>query len=422
MLDLVFGKNRKQVMSWAMYDWANSAFVTTVMAAVLPIYYSKVAAATLAPGKATIYWSYTVSAALIVTALLAPVMGAISDHSSKKKFFIKILVLTGVVFTSLLYFAGTGDWLIASLFFVVANVGFALSEIFYNSLLKFICEPEDADRVSAFGYALGYLGGGVLLAINMLMFKLIDDSSLAARLCFLSVSVWWAVFTIPLLLNVDEPSGRAGADGVSYVKAGFSRLSATFRNIKNYRNLFLFLVAFWIYSDGIGTIIKLAVIYGTELGIGSTALIGALVVTQFVGIPCTLLFGRLAGSVGARNSIRFGLAVYALISFSAYFISSAVHFWILAIAVGAVQGGTQALSRSFFCSLMPKEKAAEFFGFYGMSSKFAGIAGPLAFAFISQATGSSRFGVLSLTLFFITGIVVMGFVRENDVSGTAVKT
>ena len=417
MLNLVFRNNRKKILSWAMYDWANSAFATTVMAAILPIYYSKVAASTLSPNKATIYWSYTVTIALIITAFLAPAMGAISDYSNRKKFFIKIFAFIGVVFTSFLYFVGTGDWLIASLFFIIANVGFALSEMFYNSLLKFVCKPEDVDSVSTFGYALGYLGGGILLIINVLMFKLIADSSLAARLSFLSVSVWWAVFTIPLLLNVNEPVTNSKIDQTNYIKAGFSRLIVTFRNIRNYRNLFLFLIAFWIYNDGIGTIIKLAVIYGTELGIGSMALIGALIVTQFIGIPCTLLFSKLPNLIGTKNSIRFGLVIYTLISFAAYFINSATHFWILAIAVGTVQGGTQALSRSFFCSLIPENKSAEFFGFYSMSSKFAGIAGPLIFAIVSQATGSSRLSALSLTIFFIIGILMLGFVKENDASG-----
>lgn len=416
MFDIMFGNDRKQILSWAMYDWANSAFATTVMAAILPIYYSKVAASMLTAGTATIYWSYTITIALIITAVASPVIGAISDHSNRKKFFIKLFVSVGVAFTTLLYFIRSGDWLTASLFFIVANVGFTLSEIFYNSLLKFICKPEKTDEVSTFGYALGYLGGGILLVINMLMFKLIEDSSLAARLSFVSASVWWAVFTIPLLMNVNEPLTHDKTYQDSYIKVGFSRLASTFKNIRVYKNLFLFLIAFWIYSDGIGTIIKLAIIYGTELGINSMSLIGALIVTQFVGIPCTLLFSKLSNSIGVKNSICFGLAVYALISFSAYFISSATHFWILAVAVGTVQGGTQALSRSFFCSLTPKNKTAEFFGFYSMSSKFAGIVGPLVFASVSQITGNSRVGVLSLVVFFVAGIIAMSFVKENDSS------
>lgn len=419
MFDLKFSNNRKQILSWAMYDWANSAFATTVMASILPIYYSNVAASTLTAGKAAVYWSYTITIALIITAVISPVVGAISDHSNRKKFFINLFVSVGVLFTAILYFIGSGDWMLASLFFIAANVGFALAEIFYNSLLKFICRAEETDDVSTFGYALGYLGGGILLVINVLMFKLIEDFSLAARLCFVSAAVWWAVFTIPLLLNVKEPSAHVKARQHSYIKAGFSRLASTFKNIRSYKNLFLFLIAFWIYSDGIGTIIKLAVIYGTELGISSTSLIGALIVTQFVGIPCTLLFSKLSDSVGVKNSICFGLAVYALISVSAYFISSAVHFWILAVAVGTVQGGTQALSRSFFCSLTPEDKTAEFFGFYSMSSKFAGIAGPLVFAFISQITGNSRVGVLSLVIFFIAGIIAISFVKESGSSENA---
>lgn len=408
---------KKQIYSWAMYDWANSAFATSILAGILPIYYSRVAASSLDPNTATIYWSYTLTIALVIIAFLAPVIGAISDYSNNKKTFLKIFAAIGILFTALLYFVNSGDWFYASFIFILANVGFALAEIFYNSLLKFIARSDDIDRVSTIGYAIGYLGGGLLLGINLLMFLFIKDSQFAAKLCFISVSVWWAFFSIPILRYVKEPNTNSGPGNINYIKVGFSRTINTFREIRKYRQVFFFLLAFWVYNDGIGTIIKLALIYGAELGISSTSLLGALLATQLIGIPFTLLFGRLAHRIGTKNSIFIGLIVYTLISITAFFITTALHFWILALMVGTVQGGTQALSRSYFCSMVPKEKSAEFFGFYGMSSKFAGIFGPLIFALVGTMTGSSRYSILSIIIFFIAGMILLSFVNEKDSAG-----
>ena len=403
-----------QVISWCMYDWANSAFATVIISAILPVYFSKVVAADLPQGKATIYWSYTISVSLLVTALLAPVIGAISDNSNKRKLFLQLTTAIGIIFTSLLYFSGSGKWVYTSFIFIMADIGFALSEIFYNSLLKFIAKPTEVERVSTLGYALGYLGGGLLLGINLLFFRLFDDQDLAARISFLSVALWWAVFTIPLVLKVDEPIlGNVNYKN-KHIKAAFVRLRNTYFDIRKYRNLFIFLIAFWIYNDGIGTIIKLAAVYGAEIGIGSTALIGALLVTQFVGIPFSILFGRLAIPLGAKNCIYIGLTVYTLISIAAFFIETALHFWILAILVGTVQGGTQALSRSLFSTMVPESKSSEFFGFYGMSTKFAGIAGPLVFAVVNQLTGSSRLSIISLVVFFVSGIILLSKVDVEE--------
>jgi len=408
---------KKQIYSWAMYDWANSAFATSILAGILPIYYSRVAASSLDPNTATIYWSYTLTIALVLIAFLAPVIGAISDYSNKKKTFLKIFVLIGILFTALLYFINSGDWLYASFIFILANLGFALADIFYNSLLKFIARSDDVDRVSTLGYAIGYLGGGLLLGINLLMFLFIKDSQLAAKLCFISVSIWWAFFSIPIFKYVNEPNTNPGPKNINYIKVGFSRTLKTFKEIRKYRQLFFFLLAFWVYNDGIGTIIKLALIYGAELGISSTSLLGALLATQLIGIPFTLLFGRLAGKIGSKNSIFIGLMVYTLISIMAFFITTAFHFWILALMVGTVQGGTQALSRSYFCSMVPEEKSAEFFGFYGMSSKFAGIFGPLIFAVVGTMTGSSRYSIVSIVVFFILGMILLAFVNEKESAG-----
>ena len=398
-----------------MYDWANSAFATTVMAAVLPIYYSRVAGSTLHGNTATAYWGYTVAIALLITALLAPIMGAIADYSGVKKKLLMAFAGMGIVATALLYFVTTGDWMMASLFFVIGNIGFATSEVFYNSLLPEVAGPGNIDQISTKGYALGYLGGGILLGINVLMIELMSDKVLASRLSFVTVSIWWAVFTIPIIKNVREPKVTDTAwENVNPVRAGFKRLARTFKELRNYRQLLLFLIAFWIYNDGIGTIIKMATIYGAEIGIDETSLIGALLMTQFVGIPFAFAFGRLATYMGTKNSILLGLFVYTIISISGYFMKTSLHFWILAFLVGTVQGGTQALSRSLFGSMLPRSKTCEFYGFYGMSSKFAGIVGPLVFAVITQLTGSSRLSIVSLIVFFLVGAFLLYRVDEKE--------
>jgi len=398
-----------------MYDWANSAFATTVMAAVLPIYYSRVAGSTLPGNTATAYWGYTIAIALLITALLAPIMGAIADYSGVKKKLLMAFAGMGIVATALLYFVTTGDWMMASLFFIIGNIGFATSEVFYNSLLPEVAGPENIDQVSTKGYALGYLGGGILLGINVLMIELMSDKVLASRLSFVTVSIWWAVFTIPIIKNVREPKvENTAGENVNPVRAGFKRLARTFKELRNYRQLLLFLIAFWIYNDGIGTIIKMATIYGAEIGIDETSLIGALLMTQFVGIPFAFAFGRLASYTGTKNSILLGLFVYTIISISGYFMKTSLHFWILAFLVGTVQGGTQALSRSLFGSMLPRSKRCEFYGFYGMSSKFAGIVGPLVFAVITQLTGSSRLSIVSLIVFFLVGAFLLYRVDEKE--------
>lgn len=401
-------RKKKEVLSWCLYDWAYSSFATTVISAILPVYYSQVAARNLTGNTATVYWGYTTALALIVSVILAPVMGAIADYTGIKKRLLLVFAAVGIFSTALLYYVTTGDWLLASVLFIFGNIGFSMSEVFYNALLPSIAEKEEIDRVSVKGYALGYLGGGILLALDIGLIQIMDDKSLATRLTFITVSVWWAVFTIPLILNVREPavSARRRIDA-GILTTGFKRLSVTFHELRKYRELFLFLAAFWIYNDGIGTISKMAAIYGAEIGISQSALIGALLMTQFVGIPFSFAFGRLAGYIGTKNSIMLGLFVYTVISISSYFMETDLHFFILAFFVGTVQGGTQALSRSLYGSMLPREKTAEFFGFYGMSSKFAGIIGPLAFAVVSQLTGTSRLSIISLIVFFIGGALIL---------------
>lgn len=411
---------RRTVNAWCMYDWANSAFATTIMAAVLPTFYSSVAGANLGGNRATVYWGYTVSIAMAIIAVSAPILGAIADYSGTKKRFLGGFASLGILATALLYLVRTGDWLLASVLYIVGNIGFAGADIFYNSLLPHVARRGDIDQVSTKGYALGYLGGGLLLALNLawIMFPrvfFLPNAEAASRVSFVSVAVWWAIFSIPLFRRVPEPPAMPTArQPVNPVVGGIRQLAQTFRHIRQYRELWKFLIAFWLYNDGIGTIIKMATIYGSEIGIRQTDLIAALLITQFVGIPFSLAFGRLAKWLGAKRSILLALATYTLISILGYFMSVAWHFYALAIMVGFVQGGSQALSRSLFGSMIPKAKTAEFFGFYDVSGKFAGIVGPFVFALVGQLAGSSRLSIVSLVFFFVAGGLLLTRVDEKE--------
>ena len=405
------------VNAWCMYDWGSSAFSTTIEAAVLPVYFEQVVAAGLSGNTATVYWGYTNAISLLIAALLAPILGSIADYTGGKKRLLTVFAGIGILATTLMVLINTGDWPLALVLFLLGTIGISASYVFYDSLLPHVARSEDIDYVSSKGYALGYLGGGILLAVNILMIQVIwAGSTLGPRLSFITVAIWWAIFTIPLLRRVPEPPANTAGigEGVSPLVAGFRRVGQTFGEIRKYRQLFFFLLAFWLYNDGIGTIIKMATIYGSEIGIGMIDLIGALLLTQFVGIPFSLLFGKFSGRIGTKRSIMIGLGWYALIAIGGYFMSQAWHFWALAFAVGMVQGGTQALSRSLFGLMAPKARSAEFFGFYDISSKFAGIAGPALFAVVGQLTGSSRLSIVALVIFFIGGIFLLNRVDEAE--------
>jgi len=411
-------KNYKKIINaWSMYDWANSAFATTIMAAVLPIYYSAISEPSLAPNQATAYWGYTNSIALLLVALLSPILGAIADFRGAKKRYLTYFAFLGIAATALMYFLTSGDWLFASILFIVGNIGFAGANVFYDSLLPHIAQRGDIDQVSTRGYAMGYLGGGILLAINLAMIMLSPDhlTALMTRLSLASVAVWWLLFAIPLMRNVPEPPRLGSKQDLDSnpISAGFKRLGETFKEVRTYGELFKFLVAFWLYNDGIGTIIKMATIYGNEIGIGQTDLIGALLMVQFVGIPFSFAFGWLAKKIGTKKSIYLSLAVYAMISIGGYFMKSALHFWILGFGVALVQGGSQALSRSLYGRMVPKARSAEFFSFFSVSGKFAGIFGPLVFGIVSQLMGNSRLGIVSLIVFFIAGGLMLTRVDEE---------
>jgi UMF1 family MFS transporter len=413
-------QRRKMILSWCLYDWANSAFATTIMAAVLPVFYSSVAGANLSKTMASSYWGYTNTIAMLIVASTAPILGALADHSGTKKRFLAFFAGMGVVSTAMLVFVGRGDWFLASFLYIIGMVGFSGGNNFYDSLLPHVAGERDIDRISSYGYAMGYLGGGILLAFNLSMILKphwfgIPDAEWGTRYSFLTVGVWWTLFSIPVLKNVPEPPiVPIPGESSNPLRASFQRLSLTFQNLRQYRQAFKFLVSFWLYNDGIGTIISMAVIFGAEINIPQAHLIGSILAVQFIGIPLSILFGRLAGWMGTKRAIFLGLAVYTGISLGGYFIQTALHFWILAVLVGFVQGGTQALSRSLFGTMIPKSRSAEFFSFYDVSSKFAGIIGPFVFGIVGQMTGSSRLSVVALVIFFIGGGIILLTVNEKE--------
>ena len=413
-------ERRKLILSWCLYDWANSAFAATIMAAVLPVFYSSVAGANLSKTTASSYWGYTNTIAMLIVACTAPILGALADHSGIKKRFLALFAGMGVVSTAMLVWVGRGDWFLASLLYIIGMIGFSGGNNFYDSLLPHVAGEKDIDRISSYGYALGYLGGGILLAFNLAMILKphwfgILDAEWGTRYSFLTVGVWWAFFSIPILKNVPEPPiVPIAGESSNPLRASIQRLSLTFHNLRQYREALKFLVAFWLYNDGIGTIISMAAIFGAEINIPQSHLIGSILAVQFIGIPFSILFGRLAGWMGTKRAIFLGLAVYTIISLGGYFIQTALHFWILAVLVGFVQGGTQALSRSLFGTMIPKSRSAEFFSFYDVSSKFAGIIGPFVFGIVGQMTGSSRLSVVALVVFFIGGGLILLTVNEKE--------
>ena len=413
-----------------MYDWAASAVHTTIMVAVFPIYFVKVAGANLPPSGAAGRLAAVNTLALVVIALLSPILGAISDYRAVKKRMVAGFMILGSGAVAAMFLVQRGDIGLASVLFTVSLIGVTGSFVFYEALLPHIARTDEVDRVSTAGYAMGYIGGGLLLALNLAWIQKpawfglpsgpgISDSmgTLPARLAFVSVAAWWILFSIPLFRRVSEPPPRLQPDehgGESAVRIAFARLAATFRELRGYRQAFLMLVAFLLYNDGIQTIIKMATAYGTEIGIGQGSLIGAILLVQFVGIPCSFLFGMLAGRIGAKRAIFLGLIAYTAISILGYFMTNATHFFILAGLVGMVQGGTQALSRSLFASMIPRHRSGEFFGFFSVFEKFAGIFGPLIYAGTIAATGSSRNAILSVIGFFAVGAAVLALVDIDE--------
>jgi MFS transporter, UMF1 family len=416
------GLGRRDLRAWAMYDWANSAVYTTIVAAIFPIYFQKVAAAGMPGPVATARFAWASTIAILIVAVVAPLLGTVADYAAVKKRLLAVFLAIGASATAAMFFITRGEWLFALILFVICNVGVAGSIVFYESLLPHLAGADELDRVSTAGYALGYLGGGVLLAINILMMSqpawfFLPNREVAVRASLASVAVWWVVFSIPLFRNVPEPPGRlergARGEGHAITMAG-RRLLETFRELRRYKQAFMLLLAFLLYNDGIQTIIRMATTYGTEIGIDENAMIGALLITQFIGVPFGFLFGFFAQKIGPKRAVFIGLMVYAVITVLGYFMRTATHFFLLAILVGMVQGGTQALSRSLFASMIPKHKSSEFFAFFGVFERYAGILGPAVFAWVVAHSGTSRNAILSVLAFFVIGGALLTLVNVDE--------
>ena len=409
--------NHKAKLGWCLYDWANSAFATVVLAAVLPVYFASLVPARGAdlfwsshPIPATALWGYIVSFSMALVAIVAPGLGNLADRRGWRLRLLIMACLLGSLATCGLFFAGPGQYLLAAALFILGNIGFAAGNVFYNAYLPDLASGHDADRLSARGFALGYIGGGLMLLIVFLMIQQhafwgLHDKETATRLGFLLTGAWWLGFALPAFVWLKEVPVTLGVSRPLRTPSDYLK---TFADLRRYRDLSRFLIAFLLYNDGIQTIIAVSAIFAREeLGLGTGTILGCFLMIQFVAMPGALLFSRLAGRFNTKYAVMTSLTLFTLIAVYAAIMSSAIEFWILGFAVAIVLGGSQALSRSLFSSLVPKQRSAEFFGFYAISSKFASILGPLTFALLIEMTGSNRIAILALALFFITGIVLL---------------
>jgi UMF1 family MFS transporter len=399
---------KKEIFSWAFYDWANSGFATTVMAAFFPIFFKAYWADPGNPALSTFWLGTANSIASLIVAAFAPFLGAIADRTAGKKRFLIIFAFLGIVMTGALYLLAAGAWIAAVLFYVFATVGFEAGNIFYDGLLPGVASEQKVDYVSSLGYGLGYIGGGLLFLVNVVMYLMPDlfgipDSVMAVKIAFVTVAIWWAGFSIPIMVFVKEPEVPDAVGIKDAVRAGWLQLKTTFKDLKNLRIVALFLVGYWFYIDGVDTIIRMAIDYGVTLGFSDSSLIIALLITQFVAFPAAILYYKLAFKIGPKRSIMVAIGGYIVITILGYFMTQELHFYLLAVMVALFQGGIQAISRSLFTRIIPAQKSAQFFGFYNMLGKFAAILGPFLMGTVTLVTGNIRYGILSLIVLFLIG-------------------
>ena len=411
-------KLSRKVKGWALYYWGNHAFTTAVVTVFFPIFFKDYWNHGVDPSLSTFRLSLAVSGSSLIVALTAPILGAIADKGGHKKRFLIGSAFMGAVMVFALHFVGLGQWQWAMFFFMAANIGYWWGNVFGDSMLVSVAEPGKFDVTSAIGYFSGYLGGGLFLVVGVLMslkpqwFGLADAAS-AVKLILMLTAVWWLLFSIPLWFWVPEPTtAREGL--MTSARQGFSQLAETFRHVRAYKTVFMFLIAYWVYIDGVNTVIQMAVDYGKAIGFSTSDLILAVLLVQFVGVPAALMFGRIGERIGPKRGIFIGLSVYVLVSVFAAFMTTAWQFYVLAAMIGLVQGGVQLLSRSYYARLVPAERAGEFFGFYNMLGEFAAIIGPVLIGTVSLLTGSPRASILSVILLFAVGAALLTQVKPAE--------
>ncbi len=413
------GLKTREQQAWAWYDWANSVYFTTVVTAVFPTFYGTYAAKGLEPAQATARFAMITTVSVLCVAVIAPVLGALADYSGMKKRLLAIFMMIGVTSCAAMVLIGEGDIELASVLFFIGNIGVSGSTVFYDSLLPHVATADETNRVSSAGYAMGYFSGGVLLLLNLWWILSPDtfgfaDSASATRASFVSVAIWWAVFSIPLFKRVPEPPADGSGHSGLAIGAAFGRLAQTFKEIRRYRHAFLLFIAMLLYQDGIQTVIRMSSIYGAELGIDQNAQIGAFVMVQFVGIPFAILFGSLGARIGTKRCIFIAIGVFIVAVSIAYFMTTVTHFFILAFLIAMVMGGSQALSRALFARMIPRDRTSEFFGFYAVSERFATVLGPVLFTISVALTGSSKSAILGIIGLFIAGGFVLSKVDEAE--------
>ena len=403
----------KEVLSWAFYDWANSAFATTVMAGFFPIFFKSYWAGDLSGPESSAWLGTANSVSGLVIVCIAPFLGALADITNKKKLFLGLFAFLGIITTGSLFFIAQGMWVTAMLVYVFACIGFSGGNVFYDSLLINVSSDQDRNRVSALGYSLGYLGGGFLFVLNVAMFQSPEFFGLksiteAVLFSFLSVSVWWGVFSIPIFRYVNEnPINKVEIKASSLFIQSLQRVISTFKDIRQYKTLSFFLLAYWLYMDGVDTIVRMALAYGADIGLEVSDMILALIITQFVGFPATILYGILGDKLGLKLMLSVGIIGYIFVTIFSIFITNISGFYFLATVIGLFQGGVQSISRTIFSKLIPPEKATEFFGFYNLVGKSAVVFGPILVGWISYIFDNPDYGILSLLLLFIPGLLVL---------------
>jgi len=405
-------ENKKVVFSWALYDWANSAFATTVMAGFFPVFYKQYWAVGVASTDSTFQLGIGNAVSSLVIVFLAPILGAVADAGHYKKIFLVAFAALGILGTASLFWTGQHEWAAALALYCAATVGFMGANVFYDALILSVSTESNRDLISALGYALGYLGGGLLFSVNVAMTLSPESFGLATaadavRYSFLTVAVWWLLFSIPLFVFVHDKNVKAPLPLFAAIRLGIRQIVVTFAHIRALRPVLFFLVAYWLYIDGVDTVVRMAVDFGLSIGFQQQDLIIALLMTQFIGFPAALAFGYLGQRIGAKNGIYIGLVIYSLVTVWAYFMDVVWEFYTLAAIIGLVQGGVQSLSRSLYADLIPEGQSAEFFGFYNMMGKSAALLGPLLVAVTTMVMKDHRLGMLSLLVFFICGALFL---------------